>query len=79
MTAPALVERILLHEAESFPNSPLEKRVFEATLGDGILTSPAAGRLLADMVAGRAPEWLDGDGLDGAARILPAIDPKRFA
>ncbi len=41
--------------------------------GDGILTSPAAGRLLADMVAGRAPDWLA-----GAARILPAIDPKRF-
>ena len=41
--------------------------------GDGILTSPAAGRLLSDMVAGRAPDWLE-----GAARILPAIDPKRF-
>lgn len=42
--------------------------------GDGILTSPAAGRLLADLVAGRAPEWLP-----GAARILQAIDPRRFA
>ncbi len=42
--------------------------------GDGILTSPAAGRLLADMVAGRAPDWLE-----GAAGILPAIDPRRFA
>ncbi len=39
VTAPALVERILLHEADSFPKTPLEKRVFEATLGDGILTS----------------------------------------
>lgn len=39
VTGPALVERILLHEAESFPKSPLERRVFEATLGDGILTS----------------------------------------
>ncbi len=42
--------------------------------GDGILTSAAAGRLLADLVAGRAPDWLP-----GAARILPAIDPRRFA
>jgi glycine/D-amino acid oxidase-like deaminating enzyme len=33
----------------------------------------AAGRLLADLVAGRAPGWLP-----GAARILPAIDPRRF-
>ncbi len=42
--------------------------------GDGILTSVAAGRLLADLVAGRAPDWLP-----GTARILPAIDPRRFA
>jgi D-arginine dehydrogenase len=41
--------------------------------GDGILTSVAAGRLLADLIAGRAPEWLP-----GADRILPAIDPRRF-
>ncbi len=39
VTSPSLVERILLHEADSFPKTPLEKRVFEATLGDGILTS----------------------------------------
>lgn len=39
VTDPALVERILLHEHESFPKTPLEKRVFEQTLGDGILTS----------------------------------------
>ena len=42
--------------------------------GYGIQTSPAAGRLVADLVAGRAPDWLD-----GAALVLPAIDPKRFA
>ncbi len=42
--------------------------------GDGILTSAAAGRLLADLVAARRPDWLP-----GAARILPVIDPKRFA
>jgi glycine/D-amino acid oxidase-like deaminating enzyme len=41
--------------------------------GDGILTSAAAGRLLADLVAGRAPDWLP-----GADRILRAIDPRRF-
>jgi D-arginine dehydrogenase len=42
--------------------------------GDGILTSAAAGRLLADLVAGRAPDWLA-----DADRILRAIDPRRFA
>lgn len=42
--------------------------------GDGILTSAAAGRLLADLVGGRAPDWLP-----GMERILPAIDPRRFS
>ncbi len=41
--------------------------------GDGILTSAAAGRLLADLVGGRAPDWLP-----GADRLLPTIDPRRF-
>src|SRR5690606_25634816 len=36
---PALVERVLLREAEKFAKSPLEKRVFRRSLGDGILTS----------------------------------------
>lgn len=39
VTAPALVERILLHEHALFPKTPLEKRVFAQTLGEGILTS----------------------------------------
>jgi D-arginine dehydrogenase len=39
--------------------------------GYGIQTSPAAGRLVADLVAGRDPGEL--------ARILPTIDPGRFA
>jgi cytochrome P450 len=39
VTDPALVERILLSQAELFPKTPLEKRVFGPTLGDGILTS----------------------------------------
>ena len=42
--------------------------------GDGILTSAAAGRLIADLVAGRAPEWLP-----WAERLLPVIDPRRFS
>jgi cytochrome P450 len=42
VTDPALIERVLLHEAERFPKTQLEKRVFEATLGDGILTSQGA-------------------------------------
>ncbi len=39
--------------------------------GWGIQTSPAAGRLVADMIAGRDP--------GPAGRILAAIDPRRFA
>jgi D-arginine dehydrogenase len=42
--------------------------------GYGIQTSPAAGRLVADLVAQRAPDWL----ADGA-RIVAAIAPGRFA
>jgi cytochrome P450 len=42
VTDPALIERVLLHEAERFPKTQLEKRVFEVTLGDGILTSQGA-------------------------------------
>ena len=42
VTGPALVERILLHEADSFPKSPLERRVLEAMLGDGIRTAQGA-------------------------------------
>ena len=38
--------------------------------GVGILTSAAAGRLLAALVAGSVPDW--------AASIYPAIDPTRF-
>jgi D-arginine dehydrogenase len=39
--------------------------------GYGIQTSPAAGRLVADLVAGRDP--------GEAASILPRVDPRRFA
>ena len=39
--------------------------------GYGIQTSPAAGRLVADLVSGRDP--------GEAASIVPAIDPRRFA
>ena len=39
--------------------------------GYGIQTSPAAGRLVADVIAGRDP--------GPAARILPTVDPRRFA
>ncbi|MBX9700352.1 MAG: FAD-binding oxidoreductase [Acetobacteraceae bacterium] len=40
--------------------------------GYGIQTSPAAGRLLADLVDGRAPE-------PALARIVGQVDPRRFA
>jgi cytochrome P450 len=39
VTDPALIEQVLLSRAEEFPKTPLEKQVFENTLGDGILTS----------------------------------------
>jgi cytochrome P450 len=39
VTDPALIEEVLLSRAEQFPKTPLEKQVFETTLGDGILTS----------------------------------------
>jgi cytochrome P450 len=42
VTDPALVERILLGQHESFRKSPLEYRIFKETLGDGILTSQDA-------------------------------------
>lgn len=39
---PALIEQVLLHEADRFPKSHFERRVFESLLGDGILTSQGA-------------------------------------
>jgi len=42
VTAPELVERVLLHDSQHFPKTPLEKRVFSHTLGEGILTSEGA-------------------------------------
>ena len=37
VTDPALVERVLLGEHESFPKSPIERRVFKPILDEGIL------------------------------------------
>ena len=42
VTDPALVEKVLLHANAQFPKTPLEKKVFAHTLGDGILTSEGA-------------------------------------
>lgn len=36
---PAIIETILLREADRFPKAPLEKRAFGAALGNGILTA----------------------------------------
>ena len=44
--------------------------------GYGIQTSPAAGRLVADTIAGRDLGWL---GEDAPAAFLPIIDPARFS
>ena len=42
VTSPTLVEQVLLKESEVFHKSPIEKRIFRNTLGDGILTSQGA-------------------------------------
>jgi len=42
VTAPALVEQVLLQGSAQFPKTQLEKRVFAHTLGEGILTSEGA-------------------------------------
>jgi cytochrome P450 len=39
VTDPDLVERVLLGEAERFPKSPVERRIFAPVLGDGILVA----------------------------------------
>lgn len=42
VTGPALVEELLVGKASLLVKSPLEKQVFAATLGDGVLTSDGA-------------------------------------
>lgn len=42
VTDPALTEKVLLHGHAQFPKTPLEKKVFHSTLGEGILTSEGA-------------------------------------
>jgi cytochrome P450 len=42
VTGPGLVEDVLLAKAEKFGKSPIERRVFDVSLGDGILTSEDA-------------------------------------
>jgi cytochrome P450 len=37
--APNLIEQVLLTETDSFGKSPIERRVFDLSLGDGVLTS----------------------------------------
>lgn len=39
VTDPALIERILLKDAEQFPKTPLDRRVLTPMLGNGILTA----------------------------------------
>lgn len=42
VTQPALVERILLHEHERFPKTPIDRRVLSPIVGQGILTAEGA-------------------------------------
>ncbi len=39
VTSPSLIEEILLKQHESFPKTQIERRIFESTLGNGILTA----------------------------------------
>lgn len=42
VTDPALVERVLLHDAERFSKTAVERRLFEPIIGDGVLTAEGA-------------------------------------
>jgi cytochrome P450 len=42
IAAPGLIEEVLVARADEFGKSPIEKRVFDLSLGDGILTSEGA-------------------------------------
>ncbi len=42
VTDPAMIEQVLLSEVEHYRKTAMERRVFEGTLGDGILTSQDA-------------------------------------
>jgi hypothetical protein len=39
VTDPGLIERILLHEHDPFPKTPIDKRILVPTLSQGILTA----------------------------------------
>ena len=43
VTGPELIEKVLLQASAQFLKTPLEKRVFQHTLGEGILTSEGTG------------------------------------
>jgi cytochrome P450 len=64
---PDLVQRFLLDGSAEFPKSPLEKRVFGATLGDGILTAQGASWKWQRRTA--APLFRPGD----IAALVPAM------
>jgi cytochrome P450 len=42
VTAPALVEEVLIGRCDAFPRNPIERRVLAPTLGQGVLTSEGA-------------------------------------
>jgi len=42
VAAPEIIEEVLLARADDFSKSPIEKRVFDLSLGDGVLTSEGA-------------------------------------
>ena len=64
---PQLIEEVLLHGAERFAKTHLERQVFESSVGDGILTSQGASwrwqrRTAAPLfrpadLAGLVPPW----------------------
>src|SRR5262245_26696376 len=67
VTDPALIETVLLKEAERFPKTPLERQVFAHSLGDGILTSQGASWRWQRRTA--APLFRPAD----LAQLLPAM------
>lgn len=72
VTDPKLVEQILLDDHESFPKSPIEKRIFGKILGDGILT--AEGQAWRWQRRTAAPLFRHGDVLASVPQMAGAAE-----
>jgi cytochrome P450 len=69
---PDLIERVLLHDADTFIKSPMERRVLGPTLGDGLLTASGAAWKWQRKIA--APLFRHGDVLGYVPVMAKAAD-----